>query len=78
MEISQTETNILLDALNGMVTPGLKSTDYEYDNLVEKGLLKKVMIQSGFNPKYGYRLTVEGRDIAEYADYRNKRNFYEK
>lgn len=78
MELSQTEINILLDGLDahGLITPSMKSTDYEYERMVEKGLLKKVMIQSGFHPKYGYELTVEGYDVAAYADYRNKRDFY--
>lgn len=79
MELSLSEINILLDALeaHGLVTPSFKSTDYEYEKLVDKGLLKKHMIQSGFNPKYGYELTVEGYDVASYADYRHKRDFYQ-
>lgn len=75
MEISQDELNILLDALEargGTISPSFKGTDYTYEQMVDKGLLKRVMIRSGYNPKFGYVLTAAGYDVASYTVYRKQ------
>lgn len=73
MEISQEELNILLDALEargGVIYPSFKGTDYTYEKLVDKKLLKRTMIRSGYKPKYGYLLTTDGYDVVICAVYR--------
>ena len=73
MELSQSELNILVDALEArgsVISPSFKGTDYNYEKLVDKGLLKRTMIRSGYSPKFGYLLTAEGYDVASYTVYR--------
>lgn len=77
MELSQEELNILLDALEargGIISPSFKGTDYTYEKLVDKKLLKRTMIRSGYNPKFGYLLTAAGYDVASYTVYRKDKS----
>lgn len=54
-----------------------KSENNVYDQLCDLGLLRPVMVKSGFKPEYGYRLTTVGYKLvfAHKSNRQNKNEF---
>lgn len=62
---------ILKDAYESGGEPirvSMKGTNSDHEQMVDMGLLKRVMLQSGFNPVFGYICTAKGTHVVNQKD----------